>query len=313
MSEVKIGLDNPIFAGRFKEFGRGSYTPKLEKKVYAPQTITEIVATPQVDQVSTADNTNIYVEKPARASITQPVKPPVVRLSHSEVIQRNITSKPRTVKYRKPFLSMQRVAFSMATLVFLAGIGTAVIGFKTNKEVKAQVQAVSKRADVPGEDKPSDSALANYKVNPDEPRIITISKFNIKSRIFRQGLDAKGALKAPGNVHDIGWYKDSSKPGKNGAMLFDGHVHGPTVKGAFYQLKNLSEGDEIQVERGDGQVFTYSVVTSETKSVNDTDMRKAMLPIDQKKPGLNLITCTGKLDTKTNEYPERIVIYAVQK
>jgi LPXTG-site transpeptidase (sortase) family protein len=324
MSDVRIGLDNPVFAGRYKQFGRGSYMPTQPRSV-AAQMISDIKydQTFQSEEVAQTEIQPEYVDmssyepdvidrstvsKSSIASVSN--RPPVRRLSQSEVIQRNITARPRSVKYRKPFLNAQRVVLGMAVVVFLAGLGVAFNGFRNNRNVEAQVQSAVGNNEITKETKPSDDDINNYKVAPDMPRVLSIEKLGVKSRIFSMGQDSKGALIAPGNIHDTGWYNQSSKPGQAGAVLLDGHVHGPTQEGVFYKLKNLSVGDKIEVERGDGQKFTYEVVTSAVTPVDKTDMAKAMLPIKPGEQGLNLITCTGKFNAESNDYPERLVIYA---
>lgn len=316
MAESRIGLDNPAFDGRFKQFGRGSYMPTRPAAV-ARQFINDIQYAEQPTVSSEVVESSS--EEPLKLDKTTPVasapsRPPVSRISHSEVIQRNITQRPVANSYRKPVFTMPRVVFAMAVVVFLVGIGVAYVGFKTNRNVEAQVQAVSRQqdSDVPKEEKPSDSDLASYSVAPDLPRLISIDKIGLKARVQSMGMDSKGALQAPGNVYDTGWYNQSSKPGQAGAMLIDGHVHGPTTKGAFYGLTSLAVGDVINIERGDGQTFNYKIVDSAITPAEKTDMAKALLPIEAGKEGLNLITCTGKLDTSTNDYPERLVIYAVR-
>lgn len=295
MSQEKIGLDNPAFNGRFKQFGRGSYMPTKPTAV-ARQFISDIQEA-KINPVASA-----------------PVKPPVKRLSQSQVIQRNITTKPVASKQGNRVLTMPRVITAMAVIVFMAGLGVTFMGFRTNKNVEAQFQAVISQGDIeiPTEEKPSDHELASYQVAPDMPRTINIDKLGVKSRIINMGMDSKGALMAPGNVYDTGWYNQSSKPGQAGAMLIDGHVHGPTTEGAFFGLKTLAIGDIIEVERGDGKTFKYEVVSSAVTPTEETDMAKAMLPIEEGKPGLNLITCTGELNSTNNDYPERLVIYASQ-
>lgn len=311
MADNKIGLDNPAFSGRFRQFGRGSYMPTRPTSV-ARQLINDIqaVGQPVVPEVSQDLIPEPVIKTNPVAS--PPVKPPVRRVSQSEVIQRNITARPVANIYRKPLLTLPRVVFAMAVIVFLVGVGVAFIGFKTNRNVVAQVQAAAKQEDrsIPTEEKPSESDIDSYQVAPDMPRVITINRIGVKARILNMGVDSTGALNAPGNVYDTGWYNQSSKPGQAGAMLIDGHVHGPTAKGAFYELKNLAVDDQIEVERGDGQKFNYRVVSSAVTLVDKTDMAKAMLPIVPGEQGLNLITCTGQFNSVNNDYPERLVIYA---
>jgi hypothetical protein len=41
-------------------------------------------------------------------------------------------------------------------------------------------------------------------------------------------------------------------------------------------------------------------------------MTAALSPINPHKPGLNLITCTGNVIAGTNEFSERIIVFAEQ-
>jgi sortase (surface protein transpeptidase) len=95
-------------------------------------------------------------------------------------------------------------------------------------------------------------------------------------------------------------------------MLIDGHVSSWKAHGIFYGLNTLVAGDAIQVERGDGTIFTYKVVKSQVYSYTKVDMTAALAPINSHKPGLNLITCTGDVVAGTSEFSERMVVFAEQ-
>lgn len=297
MSTARITLDNPAFSGRFRDLGRGSYFVK-----------------PAARQVQTRDIRDVY-ERPARQ--VSSVKPARQRQEKSEVLLRAITTPPKvTSKKRRARIGGQQILMSMAAVVFVSGIAVALIGLRTNKHVEAQVQAVTKQAQqnpetAPNEQAPSAQAVGEYRVAPDLPRYVRIAKLGLTARVTRQGLDKDGAVRAPGNVHDVGWYDGSAKPGEDGAMLFDSHVSGPTTRGAFYGIKKLAAGDIIEVERGDGQKLSYKVVKSSVADASDTDMASAMVPADSNRQGLNLITCTGKYNSSTKQYEQRIIVYAV--
>lgn len=299
MSSARVTLDNPVFAGRLRDFGRGTpfvHQPTVRAK---PQNISDVFVAP----------TN-YTRPEKIVAPSQP------RQDRSAVLQRNITTAPSIVvtKPRKQYA--QKIMMAMATLVFVAGAGVAYMGFQTNKDVEAQVSAVTQGEesnDTVAEEKPSNEALRKHAVSPTLPRYVRISKIGVEARVMRQGIDKKGALKAPLNVHDAGWYENSSKPGEAGAVLLDGHVSGPTQRGVFYNLKKVTKGDLIEVERGDGTKFTYKVVKSKTAAADKTDMSEALLSAEIGKPGLNLITCTGKYDAKKGTYDDRIIVYAVQQ
>lgn len=261
------------------------------------------------------------VNEPRKRKARQVAKtqPAARRQTKSRVLLRSATTQPKvSSKRRKSSKPMsQKVMMTMASLVFIFGLGVALMGFRTNKAVEAQVQDTINKIESQGDDalseqKPTQAELGAYTVDPSAPRYIRINKLNVFARVQKQGLDANGAVKAPGNVHDAGWYKNSSKPGEAGAMLLDGHVAGPTTSGVFSNIKKLQAGDVIEIERGDGQKFNYSVVKSETTPASQTNMTTALLSAEPGKPALNLITCTGKYDAQSGQYEDRIVVYAVQ-
>ncbi len=88
-------------------------------------------------------------------------------------------------------------------------------------------------------------------------------------------------------------------------------MSGPTQHGVFYAIKNLLPGDVISITRGDGKVLTYAVVTSKTYDADNVDMAAALTPIQAGRSGLNLITCTGKLDGSQTHFMQRVMVFAV--
>lgn len=145
----------------------------------------------------------------------------------------------------------------------------------------------------------------------DEPKYISIPLLNVSARVLKMGVKPNGEIKTPASIVDAGWLETSAKPGESGAMLIDGHVHGPTQPGVFYGIKKLKPGDKIQIERGDGQVLTYSVVKTERFQKDTIDMAAALRSAVPGRPGLNLITCDGRYNVE-NGYDHRIVVFAVQ-
>ena len=201
--------------------------------------------------------------------------------------------------------------------VFIAAI--AVGGYQLYLNLQAEKVASGVRSPTYSgtQDRPSEAPITNndkdkHVVAPDEPRFITITKLNISARVLGVGVNKDGRLSAPSNVSDTGWYKQSAKPGTPGAVLIDGHATGLTSKGVFYGLKKLVLGDEIVIERGDGQKITYKISETEAYHKDKLDMAKALQPMDPKKSGLSLITCTGKFNASQNEYEERLLVRAVQ-
>ena len=293
MTHNQASSTSTSFNGRLRDFGRG--TPFLHR----PKK--------NVRQEQFATHKNI-----SRSHINPAHK----NLAKSVVLQRSAVRVPvkKAIKNKKS--NSQKLLFAMALLVFLCGTTVSLMSFKTNNTAKTQLAAISQKNETQqtnvSEEKPSNDVIGSYAVAPNLPKYITISKIGIHARIIGQGLDKSGALKAPGNVHDAGWYQSSSKPGENGAILLDGHVSGPTQRGVFYDAKKLVPGDKIQIERGDGKMYSYTVQKTITKPVSQTNMADALVSINSNKPGLNLMTCTGKYNTSTGKYEDRLTVFATQ-
>ncbi len=249
------------------------------------------------------------------------IKPALPRQSRSHVLLRPKVQKKTRVQRRRLAKQnpMSFLLVSMAAMVFIGGATVSYLGWKTNKQAAAQVEVLSsttedqQEGEIPAEDDITPDILASYRVAPDMPRYIKIPRLNVDARIKRLDIKPNGMLSSPANVNDAGWYDGSSKPGENGAVLIDGHVHGPKKPGVFYRLNNLKQGDTVEIERGDGKNFTYQVVHTESVDQDNVDMAKALTSIEPGKQGLNIITCTGRYDIKTNKYEQRLVVYLVQQ
>ncbi len=225
-------------------------------------------------------------------------------------------STKRAIKRR--FALMKLTFPVMACAIFVIGAFVALQGDQVNQQVEAQIHNLQQSAEegssdrvVPDETPPSN--VGSYAVAPDQPRFIRIKKLGVEARILQLGVNSKNELEAPSNIYDTGWYEGSSKPGEHGAVLIDGHVHGPSTKGVFYGIRDLVAGDVIEVERGDGKVFNYRVVRSEISPTSEVNMNAALISAEQGVPGLSLITCTGNVNYAESSYDQRIIVFAVQQ
>ena len=218
---------------------------------------------------------------------------------------------------QKKFLTRKKLTItftSISIIAFIAGAALGLSNLKLDKQTQNKVEALSQQTTTDGSEvAPSSNDLANYSVAPDLARILTISKINVKARVMQVGVDSSNTLLAPPNIYDAGWYTGSAKPGQKGAMVIDGHVHGPTKPGIFMNLDRLESGDNITIEKGDHKIIKYKVVKTKVYDINHVDMTAVMTPISTKQNGLNLITCTGPFDAKTGNYTQRLVVFAVQQ
>ena len=237
----------------------------------------------------------------------------------SVAAQTSFISNSRGSGNRRFGLRKQHLLYGLASVLFIAGIFVAVDGWFMDHAASTQAQVLAAESadsfdgeDRLNEDKPS--ASDDYEVAPDLPRTISIPTIDVNARVLQLGVKANNELATPRNIYDAGWYTGSSKPTDSaGVILVDGYVNGPTKPGIFYDLKKLTAGDEMILERGDGVRLTFVVTRLKTVKTVDVDMNEMMRSDNPAKLALNLITWGGSFDAKSNEFESRVLVFAVQK
>ncbi|HSW99110.1 MAG TPA: class F sortase [Candidatus Saccharimonadales bacterium] len=320
-------LSSPALAGRLRtDNTRRSTYERRAVGLVRPRTLQDVRRAPATSVPNHV--AKLATPRPAQTHAPFPrTKAPAMkaRTARSEVLRRDLVAQPAAARKRRRKGGLQTKLLTVAAVgLCLLAVGVGLSGLHTNHTVEAQVSHITKQvdqaaasgapapADVPSENKPANT-LANYRVAADLPREIKIAKLGVDARVVRLGVLANNALATPSNIFDTGWYDGSAKPGEASAMLIDGHVSGPTQNGVFYGIKNLVKGDKITVQRGDGQVFTYDVTGSKVYDAGDVDMAAALTPAVAGKAGLNLITCTGKLDSSKTHFQQRVLVFAAQE
>jgi len=265
------------------------------------------------------------------APISQPKtaiasKPTGVPASKPLSIDLPSASPESTLRIRRRFRISKALALQVAAVFMILVSGyISVTTWLVNAHVQAQtthdspIASSNNGADpqvVDGNQNISEAPITNfaaYKVPPQSPRFVYIDKFKVQARVFKLGIGGDGALQTPHSSYDVGWYTESAGPGENGAMLLDGHALGPTKPGVFYDLKKLASGDTIRVERGDGKTFTYVVQQVSVVNAQNVPMDKLLVPIKPGAKGLNLISCTGVYNAKSESFNQRALVYAILK
>jgi LPXTG-site transpeptidase (sortase) family protein len=315
MPGTRIGLDNPAFAGRTKLYSSRRSTYERRSVVGRPRFISDI-------RPAAAPKKSVAKPLQSKPAHHPTAKPTPGRLHRSQVLKRQGLVAPKMRRTRQRRVNLRAALLtSFASVLFIVGLGVGGLQFITNHKVKVQVAALAAAkpaqssvqgdsTDVPSEE--SQGSPASHKVGAQQPRVLRIQKLGVEARVMSLGVDSENRLKAPDNIFDIGWFNGSALPGSNGAVLLDGHVHGPTKPGVFVSLKKLKAGDKMTIERGDGKVFTYRVVKSQSYKKDAVDMGAAFSSVTPGKPGLNLITCDGSYDAE-GHYDSRLIVFAVQE
>ncbi len=119
-----------------------------------------------------------------------------------------------------------------------------------------------------------------------------------------------GKMEDPTGPWVVSWYQQSAALGEIGNVMLAGHVDywgvGPSV---FYNVRDLVEGDRIDLTGETGDVFSYDVVWNETFTLEELvsgTMAEIVAPTDEQV--VTLFTCGGEFDYVNGEYLSRTVI-----
>lgn len=143
---------------------------------------------------------------------------------------------------------------------------------------------------------------------PLQPGRVRIPAIGVDAAVVPVGLEPNGEMEVP-PAKEVGWYELGTRPGApQGSAVLAAHVDYAGVKGAFFKLRELPEGAEIEVAGPDGRVLRYVVDTR-------LQVDKDELPVEELfrstgPPTLTLITCGGAFDRGARHYQDNIVIRA---
>ncbi len=202
-------------------------------------------------------------------------------------------------------------------LVFfgLLGLALLVIGLRmiildtTPLGMPDPAKVVNYDTAQPGESKPSNDDYSAYTVGAKEPRTISIPSLKLFGLVQKVGLNKENAIAVPTNVHFAGWYVGRVAPGDKGLSIIDGHVSGRQSDGIFKNLAKAKIGQEIVIEFGDKSIKKFSVMA--IKIVPEKQAASALFSQDENvERQLNLITCIGKFNDKTQTYDDRVIVEA---
>lgn len=177
-----------------------------------------------------------------------------------------------------------KALLALLCMVVLAGCGAAATG-----------PAVEPASPMP--------ASPPVVVAPPEPVSVAIPRLGIIDDIVPVGICAKKAepkcsgadeLEVP-DVHQVGWYRGSPRPGALGPALLAGHVNWHGTPGSFARIGTLRKGDEITVTDKAGAVHRFVVRAVEQFAKADYDAHMPALLANTAGPELRLVTCSGDL------------------
>lgn len=141
------------------------------------------------------------------------------------------------------------------------------------------------------------------------PTHIRIPDIGVDASVVGVAQTETGAMDAPEDYGEVGWYRLGANPGDPGRAVLAGHVDSKTGPAVFYQLKDLVPGSVIEVTLGDGaEVLRYAVSGTARYPEHEAPLDRIFGPSDNSE--LVLITCAGDFDFNVGAYPDRLVVYA---
>ena len=141
-----------------------------------------------------------------------------------------------------------------------------------------------------------------------EPVKIQIPKLKLDTSIYAAPLSSEGKMEITDNADEVAWFSDGVLPGMPGSAVIAGHVDNYTGPAVFFYLKRLEPGDSIFITDKFGERLEFVVKKVEKYPYDQAPIQLIFGPSTKRK--LNLITCTGKYDRKTNIHAERLVVYS---
>jgi sortase (surface protein transpeptidase) len=157
------------------------------------------------------------------------------------------------------------------------------------------------------------SSPATVPVSPmaqSAPTHVRVPSISASSTLIPVGVDAHNSIQVPPLTQPMqaAWYSHSPPPGSLGPAVVLGHVNGDGKPGVFADLDKVQPGQQIEVDRADGQtaVFTVTRVDTVAKDAFPTQQVYGNTPDAE----LRLITCGGTLDRAAHNYLSNVVVYA---
>ena len=229
-------------------------------------------------------------------------------------------------KFSRKSLSFNKgpliLASSVMVTILLAGGFVVFMNWNNNKNVVQAQSSTSINSNQNSDSsnpinfassvEPTASQVSNYTVGPTIPKYLIIPKINVTSMITPVNLNSKNFLESPSNIFNVGWWQSSSLPGQQGSTVLDGFTTNGSNYGVFNSLQKITPGDKILIQKGDNTKISYTVVKSTEFGTNNLTMDQAISPIDTKKPGLNIITCSMQSSTCPSTLNGDFVVFATE-
>ena len=214
--------------------------------------------------------------------------------------------------------SIEPVSRRRVLKVLGGAVGTVAIGVRSAIAQEGTPESTPTiQSNLPGE-MPTTGALRPGPVGQQPPESIVSTAIPMAIVVEAAGIDAEvetlnivnGQMEDPTGPWVVSWYQQSAALGEIGNVMLAGHVDywgvGPSV---FYNVRDLVEGDRIDLTGENGDVFSYDVVWNETFALEELvsgTMAEIVAPSEDQI--VTLFTCGGEFDYVNGEYLSRTLI-----
>lgn len=207
----------------------------------------------------------------------------------------------------KPSLGV--ALFVVAVLTVGAGVflwWPPADGVGVGASLEAEQEVITYSVERPSTEKVVPTVLPKGRM-PNDPVHIALPSIGAEGDIVKVGIDQEGAIAAPTNIHQAGWFVNSVRPGEKGLSIINGHIDPRTNTAIFENLANIKEGEMFEVRLSSGAVRRY-VVRSVVVLPTEESAAALFSQLPKVSSQLNLITCAGAYDRDQGLFTHRTVV-----
>ena len=202
----------------------------------------------------------------------------------------------------------------------IATVWTSTLALMAVATLSATLVTLSRPVSVSG--RATSGSVAGTIAVPDAGRLATaaerpatlpvrlrVAKLGLDTALVRLDEDRSGGIQPPPSPDVAGWFGDGPVPGDAGPAVLTGHVDSHAGPGVFFQLKTLQLGDRLEVDRSDGRVVVFAVISVRMFGRDAFPAEEIYGPTAGTE--LRLVTCGGPFDRVGGRDTDNIVVRAV--
>ncbi len=139
------------------------------------------------------------------------------------------------------------------------------------------------------------------------PARLVIPAIQLDTAVEPVGVLKNGQMGVPKAFDRVGILSPWTMPGEKGNAVIAGHLDHYTGPAVFYHLRKLKPNDKVLVLDRTGHTLTFQVEKVVAFRTREAPLQDIFGASD--KARLNLITCTGKFNKRTQEHSMRLVVF----